>query len=684
MSETKLITITAPVQRCQMTVQATPPWFLNGSEYQPHDGTFKLLINGENAFGAVHRAIEKAKRSICIICWGFQPSMYFVRDGASPSIGELLERKAEEGVKVRLLSWSFKPGLNNVTGLSGEANTPGRWDFGIKDMPETSTRKQYHYDRWWYNEYDEDQEWSDLVAKDLRALFGSRKSKNLCFRGREFSGEDRFLIRTKDYDDSKLSGTSKNFLAAVPTHHQKMVLIDYEDKDQAMGFVMGHNMLDAYWDTSLHSSYPRSFLRKGVPEANPDRHANGKVPRHDFSSQITGPMLGDLFNNFSVAWREASGEKLASADFVCYPCRQVEDLKYIKGQILRTKLQLQTEDIKKCYLQAVNNATQYIHIENQYFRWPPLAERIKAAAQGYTCAGRKPETHGPLYLFVITNSKDEGVGPGAVNTYRMMAALGRADALPQVARQQSRDELKPQLKQARKDVERLESEKSSLDSEARLYQGLPNTPQTLNTRYESINQRLDPARARLAELERQDAALQQDYEKQQEALKKSNKQPADSRWEDDNGGGATVQPQNIPGLKCHMCTLVAPDTQNGEPWIEVYIHAKLMLIDDTFMTLGSANINTRSMQVDSELNIAHHRPEITAEVRQTLWRNHTRGLGGQSVCGDESMGRDGMEEAYKKWDKILKQNIAQKNKHLRPIASLTSFMRLSSDRDNKD
>lgn len=676
------VTIKVPVLRSQMSVTATSPWFVNDSEYQPHDGSFRLLINGEEAFGAVHKAIANAKKSVSIICWGFQPSMYFIRDGVSPSIGELLEQKAANGVQVRILSWALKPGLLNVTGFS-ESNTPGRWDSGLKDMPETSTRKQYKYDRWWYNEYDEEQEWSDEVAKDLRALFGNKKSEHLHFYGRGFSATDRLLIRAKGFDDSGLSSTTKSTLASVPTHHQKMVLVDYEDKDLALGFVMGHNMLDAYWDTTKHSSFPRSFLRTGTPEPAPNRHANGKVPRHDFSSQITGPLIGDLFNNFAVAWKEAKGEKLKGADFASYPCREIDGLTYIKGQLLRTQPQYEKEDIKKCYLQAVNNATQYIHIENQYFRWPPLAEKIKAAAKGQGSGGRKPETHGPLYLFVITNSKDEGVGPGATNTYRMMDALGRADTMPQVARKQNLETLEPQLDSARKEVRRLEREKSALDSEARLYQGLPGTPEDLNRRYLSINQRLEPARGRLTTLEEQNAALENDYEQQRKALKKSDKLPEESRWEED-AGSKTIQPQNIPGLKCHICTLVAPDTQDGEPWMEVYIHAKLMLIDDTFMTLGSANINTRSMQSDSELNITHHRPEITMNARKKLWTSHTTNAEGATFSGNESMDKEGMKAAYLQWDKALKRNDTKKVKHQRPFVSLASFVRLSDDRANKD
>ena len=38
--------------------------------------------------------------------------------------------------------------------------------------------------------------------------------------------------------------------------------------------------------------------------------------------------------------------------------------------------------------------------------------------------------------------------------------------------------------------------------------------------------------------------------------------------------------------------------------VSVYIHAKLLLVDDRFLTIGSANIANRSMGFDSELNVS--------------------------------------------------------------------------------
>ena len=42
----------------------------------------------------------------------------------------------------------------------------------------------------------------------------------------------------------------------------------------------------------------------------------------------------------------------------------------------------------------------------------------------------------------------------------------------------------------------------------------------------------------------------------------------------------------------------------GRPAADVYIHSKLLIIDDRFLTVGSANTTNRSMGLDTELNIA--------------------------------------------------------------------------------
>jgi phosphatidylserine/phosphatidylglycerophosphate/cardiolipin synthase-like enzyme len=88
-----------------------------------------------------------------------------------------------------------------------------------------------------------------------------------------------------------------------------------------------------------------------------------------------------------------------------------------------------------------------------------------------------------------------------------------------------------------------------------------------------------------------------------------------------------------------------------------------MIINDVFTTLGSANINTRSMQVDSELNIAHEWMSVTQALRRRLWDLHTGEKGSQ----------DDAEEAFKAWQYITNENKRRQSKKLTPDTSLIEF-----------
>jgi phosphatidylserine/phosphatidylglycerophosphate/cardiolipin synthase-like enzyme len=618
----------------------TPPWFVQKAEYRPLPASLKILVNGETAFGEIHRAIERAKHSVCIICWGFQPSMHFIRDGASPAIGKLLERVGKRA-QVRVLSYVVDPlwlGINVTGGVAGEANVPGRRAVALSDQPATSTDAQYAYDQEWYLRYDTDQKVADWAVKSAKGMDDTVQA-NIRFVGRGFSAADRKAIAARDHEDKGLSKKAKATLASAPSHHQKMVLVDYEDPENAVGFLMGHNMLDEYWDTSAHSCHPYAA----------NRGRNGKRPRQDFSSKLTGPAMGDLFRNFAQAWAKETGETLAPPAFEKYPVRCEGGAPSV-CQVLRTQPQYGREDIKKAYLQAVNNATRYIYIENQYFRWPPLAEKIRAAALAQSRGGRDPGTHGSLYLFVITNADDEGMGSGVTNTYRMLDSLGRADTIPAVARAEEEDLREQNLELAKKRQAGLEDK---VNASARRQWG------HFGDDHMKLLQEANTARDATVAAEKERDATR-------DAVRRAKK----------SGKERTVLPQDRPGLKVHVCTLVAPDTPDGKPWTDVYIHAKLMLIDDTFLTLGSANINTRSMEVDSELNLVQDRPEITRPLRQQLWGLHTKETGAEDMSA--------LKEVYKKWKDIMKKNKDNRSNRITPIASLTEFYRGSPDVSDLD
>lgn len=117
--------------------------------------------------------------------------------------------------------------------------------------------------------------------------------------------------------------------------------------------------------------------------------------------------------------------------------------------------------------------------------------------------------------------------------------------------------------------------------------------------------------------------------------------------------------------------------------MDVYVHSKLMIVDDVFTTIGSANINTRSMQVDTELNICIEDPAVTKPLREHLFRIHT---------GDQE-NKENIAITFDNWGDIIRENGSRRVKKTptgvepekrAPYRSLVEFLNESSARKNLD
>lgn len=622
------------------------PWFLDKTperrvEYHPVPASYKPLVNGKEAFGALYDAIANAKHTIDYICWGFQPSMYFKRDGGnSLCIGDLLIQKGREGVKIRILCWADTFAVAQKL----ENPNPG-FDLVRSLFTQNENSTQLEYDQAWYYRAriapsPEQQELSEMLRKTMpHRAQGAGAAPNLAVRPleniqlvtRDFSLRDRWEIafrESRSRADKHVSQTGAvAAYGGAPSHHQKMVLIDYEAPEQAVGFVMGHNTLDAYWDDDKHG-YARMHPRFG---------RNGETPRQDMSAVVTGPILEHLNVNFCRAWQHSANVDLLSKRKAYAPQLKVRPGMGVPvmAQITRTQSQDGVRDIKALYLQAVNNATSFIYIENQYFRWSPLADKIKEVVKVHVKNGRDSGKHGSIYLFVVTNSTDDAVGMGTGTTYDMLNSLGRADTMPTVAR---------------------------------------------ISRSEQLGMDIDRAVTELATARFDHSA--NGLEKQKAAQEKLDE--LQRRYKDNSDTTKRILPQEIDGLKIHVCTLVAPDSPAGKPWMPVYVHSKIMIIDDVFLTHGSANVNERSMAVDSELNICHEHQGVTQPLRRRLWDLHTKTR--EKSDGPNKGAADNPEDAFDQWGSIIKNNTdRQADEHMPPpFASLVGFMRTSASRVRLD
>jgi phosphatidylserine/phosphatidylglycerophosphate/cardiolipin synthase-like enzyme len=67
------------------------------------------------------------------------------------------------------------------------------------------------------------------------------------------------------------------------------------------------------------------------------------------------------------------------------------------------------------------------------------------------------------------------------------------------------------------------------------------------------------------------------------------------------------------------CTLYARGQQLADP---VYVHAKIGIVDDRWITIGSANLNEHSLFNDTEMNVVAHDPALARGTRLELWAEH--------------------------------------------------------------
>ena len=67
------------------------------------------------------------------------------------------------------------------------------------------------------------------------------------------------------------------------------------------------------------------------------------------------------------------------------------------------------------------------------------------------------------------------------------------------------------------------------------------------------------------------------------------------------------------------CALYARSGPRADP---IYVHAKIAIVDDRWLTLGSANLNEHSLFNDTEMNVVAHDHALARGTRQRLWAEH--------------------------------------------------------------
>ncbi len=703
-------------------VCGTLQWFLE-HEAKTHpihnNNDLQFFMCGQEGFAAIERDIRAATRSIDLVLWGFDPGMELVRKGSTwprgTTYGDLLIAKAREGVKVRLLLWydgdipyseklffypligghlitasgGYVPGVNPIATITGNVPDIGAmsgipWPASkkglITPLPASNGRsdgttlieRSNYCGEWW--------------TQALRGSF-----TNLEIRLRKMHPKAVMSNTQKYLPDAAKSFSESRGMRRVGTHHQKPVLIDYGlpgkdgKKHNTCAYVMGLNSVTDYWDTERH------LYNDKQRELSP---ASGTVsessmwylkPYRDYAIRVEGEALYNINENFVQGWDSADGYGAvngAKGPSLAAERQsiQAKDLPRPPGaacraQIIRTFPDKNEATILKAYTLASSNAVNYIYVENQYFQlteWSRLLKKIRQQYRtGMRDAGATVTDIAPLHVFVVIPQPErDQMVPSTYDTLNQLGQTQNMRAYDKAVREPTSAPKLGMLQRA--ELTLVQGVAAVMHPTAALKGALHKSANDLKQAIAKESADAAPANP-VGELNdlgiKALAAMLMTYDADDQAKnirikdRDNNAQRAQAKQEEEVNSDPKTKAHQGKANDVDLKRLDECTIQPGR-YREIYIHSKLMFVDDVFTTLGSANLNARSMVGDSEFNICTEQYSFTQAARKRVWGNLAGSdLDGQS-CTPGQKGETAL--THEAWKTRMKNNKWNRDKNLPP------------------
>jgi phosphatidylserine/phosphatidylglycerophosphate/cardiolipin synthase-like enzyme len=114
----------------------------------------------------------------------------------------------------------------------------------------------------------------------------------------------------------------------------------------------------------------------------------------------------------------------------------------------------------------------------------------------------------------------------------------------------------------------------------------------------------------------------------------------DSGNDDSRGQVGRLEEADGGAGRLLACALYSRSGAAREP---IYVHAKIGIVDDRWLTIGSANLNEHSLFNDTEVNLVSCEPALARSTRERLWAEHLE------LPLEEVRGRDAVELVDEHW-----------------------------------
>ncbi len=128
-----------------------------------------------------------------------------------------------------------------------------------------------------------------------------------------------------------------------------------------------------------------------------------------------------------------------------------------------------------------------------------------------------------------------------------------------------------------------------------------------------------------------------------------------------------------PDFELSRLLVVADDAGGDRRWVPIDVHAKIMIIDDVWLTVGSANINDRGFKTEGEINAVVLDEQLAKDLRKRLMAEH---LG----IAKEDPRLDTVDEAFDLWDRHGRENPERRSSERDPVSRVHYFVQDALDR----
>ncbi|KAF2004667.1 phospholipase-like protein PldA [Amniculicola lignicola CBS 123094] len=603
----------------------------------------KWYVDGRDYFWAVSMALERAKETIYIEDWWLSPELFLRRPPYYTQeyrLDTLLKKKAQEGVKIYVIVY--------------------------KEVSAALTCNSQHTKKVLMN----------LIEDEDAPGYGNIK-----------------LMRHPDHNVLENASDMTFYWA----HHEKFIVIDYE-----VAFIGGLDLCYGRWDNKQHplaDVHPSGVQNEIFPgqDFNNNRIMDfqnvqdwksnqlskaeyGRMPWHDVAMGLIGPCVFDIAEHFVLRWnfckrdkykrddrydwltlegREGEDEDLIGVqrpkfpvgEYVHHPLnplstKNLDNRGTVHAQIVRSSADWSSgilpaeHSIQTAYCDLIREAQHYVYIENQFFitatgeNQSPVHNQIgKAIVDAVVRAGQE----GRKFRVIIVIPAI----PGFAGDLREDAATGTRAIMDYQYKSicRGKDSIFGQV-----EAKGVDPKKHIFIFNLRSYDRLNFNAQLRKQEEQSGLTYTELQKAEAEEIEAPTGGGSEAREKAKELRRRF---AGDEQDVGQGDQGGIIDPDSIADDA--MLTDKKPSTEewDGEPedekenffQEELYIHAKICIIDDKYVICGSSNINDRSQlgYHDSELSIVMYdtdKVEITMDgtpykagrhahtLRSMLWREH--------------------------------------------------------------